>query len=1164
MLLERILWYNSAMLFRLNRVLRAIVCQHQILAVLAVVAVGTLVWLTPVSAGWAMNQVADLLASIAQIIIELVGKIFTVLIEILLAVVDYNDFINAPAVIKGWVLVRDVANMAFLIIFIAIAFATILGIEKYEYKQLLPKLLIMAVLVNFSRTICGIIIDAAQVVMMTFVNGFKDVAAGNLIRGFGITDMLTLRDLGETEGVTGTALAAASILAVAMLVIATVTVGIMVLMFVIRIIYLWILIVLSPFAFMLSAAPGFSGKFNEWWDKFARYVFIGPLLAFFLWLSFSIMSSVDPGQNLATQNKINFGSTTSAVGMAGRTSASITAVSRSDNLLSFGIAIALLMLALSTANSIGVAGGKLAGSAMAKIQSGGIKLGKIAGLGVLGGLPAIAGGTLLGTQKGRQALDWVNRWQALRGGFDLNLKRQWKGMKEGFAERKKREEMGISVKAFEKMKEGGLLAVAHAFLGGGRDAAEMYVQGAFNLKGFRNIWRTIVGGPGTVEKIQKKAADEKLQAEIAQKRYAMRDEALKKENLDEEGTKAFVEEHWQGRAKRNQEDDQTQNVDEKDKYLFNEDGKKVYLKAELKTKAVEVLGADSSTKDRESFVNKTVDELETDDPDIAEKKREYLNGKDGKGGWEERRAKSQLAQEVKAAREYKGSVKTPEGERHQKVLQEVQKLGQKFLQAEAEKKDQESQRLAKGGLSDAEKEEREKGLKNIVKELERIDRDIRRNDEMKLGLDVSALEDQKKELEDKRAQIAKEEKDADGKGTNIWKVKEVVNVVAEAEEKVVEAKKKEAAAKTKDEKNKATKEREEAENEHESLKKSLEEGGERKKMSIMAGLEKERLEMIGQALSLKPEEREAQRAQWEKEKEDFKTQASQHAVRANAAEQRARKYIPPRAFYAERNRRLLEDDEMKKITSKLDTELIADFKDAVADGNSVKAVALAKKLANDYNDNELWNAYGFDSTSLGMQKFIDAVLMGKKDIIKDSDGAVYRGPSLGMDDQTALSIENEISYINESRKHWETARTIKVENGQFKRMSDLEHTQATLAEIVKGDSSEMIRGLNRLAYGGERPRADGSGRDFILRPLGAGILSAFAPEFHFRFGRGEYNKNAILNLYQELKKLRELGLPPELLHETEGKGRKVVEEGGKSGPDIARNMFYRGKGIGIF
>lgn len=390
------------------------------------VAVGTLAWLSPAHAFDVMNTVAGLLASIAQILIELIGKIFTVLIEILLAVVQYNDFINAPAVVKGWVLVRDVANMAFLIIFIAIAFATILGIEKYEYKQLLPKLLIMAVLINFSRTICGIIIDAAQVVMITFVNGFKDVAAGNLIRGFGVTDMLTLRDLGEGEGVTGTALAAASILAVAMLVIATVTVGIMVLMFVVRIIYLWILIVLSPFAFMLSAAPGFSGKFNEWWDKFARYVFIGPLLAFFLWLSFSIMASVDPGQNLATQNKINFSSATSASGegMAGRTSAAITAVSRSDNLLSFGIAIALLLLALSTANSIGVAGGKLAGTAMAKIQSGGIKLGKLAGIGLAtGGLGLAA----YGAYKGAKGIKKVSDKTGLTS-FGLN----WADKKWGY------------------------------------------------------------------------------------------------------------------------------------------------------------------------------------------------------------------------------------------------------------------------------------------------------------------------------------------------------------------------------------------------------------------------------------------------------------------------------------------------------------------------------------------------------------------------------------------------------------------------------------------------------------------------------------------------------------------------------------------------------------
>ncbi|MDP1709506.1 MAG: hypothetical protein Q8L21_01315, partial [Candidatus Komeilibacteria bacterium] len=317
--------------------------------------IGIFGYLHPIHAGvtaWVGDQVlsvvAGVLSSVAQIFIELAGKIFTVEIEILLAIVQYSDFINAAAVVKAWVLIRDFSNMAFLIIFIAIAFATILGIEKYEYKQLLPKLLFMAVAINFSRTLCGLVLDAAQVVMMTFVNGFKEVAAGNLIRGFGLTDLTTLKDFSETsgeQGVNPSSIAVASILAVILLIISVMTVGALLVVFVVRIIYLWILIILSPLAFMLAAAPGMSGKFNEWWGKFVRYAMVGPILAFFLWLSFSIMASVAPGQNLASSNNINVGQTSVAgEGMAGRTSAAITEVSRSDNLLSFAIAIALLLM----------------------------------------------------------------------------------------------------------------------------------------------------------------------------------------------------------------------------------------------------------------------------------------------------------------------------------------------------------------------------------------------------------------------------------------------------------------------------------------------------------------------------------------------------------------------------------------------------------------------------------------------------------------------------------------------------------------------------------------------------------------------------------------------------------------------------------------------------
>ena len=77
-------------------------------------------------------------------------------------------------------------------------------------------------------------IDASQVVMITFVNGFKDVAAGNLVNGLGLSQMLSYREFAQDESITDTAVAVASILAVILLVIAVMVVGAVVLMFLIR------------------------------------------------------------------------------------------------------------------------------------------------------------------------------------------------------------------------------------------------------------------------------------------------------------------------------------------------------------------------------------------------------------------------------------------------------------------------------------------------------------------------------------------------------------------------------------------------------------------------------------------------------------------------------------------------------------------------------------------------------------------------------------------------------------------------------------------------------------------------------------------------------------------------------------------------------------------
>jgi len=101
----------------------------------------------------------------------LVGHISTLLVLLLESTAGYSSFINEPVVTYGWTIVRDLCNMFFILILLVIAFAAILRIESYQWKKTLPKLIIMAVLINFSKTLCGLAIDFAQVIMLTFLNG---------------------------------------------------------------------------------------------------------------------------------------------------------------------------------------------------------------------------------------------------------------------------------------------------------------------------------------------------------------------------------------------------------------------------------------------------------------------------------------------------------------------------------------------------------------------------------------------------------------------------------------------------------------------------------------------------------------------------------------------------------------------------------------------------------------------------------------------------------------------------------------------------------------------------------------------------------------------------------------------------------------------------------
>lgn len=332
-----------------------------------------LIFLVPniANAAWD-DAVASFVGAFVAVIIWILGKLLVGIIYLVIWVAQYNDFISSPAVAIGWTIVRDVCNMFFILILLIIAFATILNIEKYSWKHLLPKLLLMAVLINFSKLICGVIIDFAQVVMMTFVNGFRDIAGGNFGSMFGINGLLNIS--GDSGKVELLSIAGTYILAVLYVLVALVVITVILFVLVIRIVMLWILVTLSPLAYLLSSTPSTEKYASDWWKQFTNNVVAGPILAFFIWLSFATMQNntaeglFGKPPNQGTDSE--YYSTISTKAQEATPTVGLATAGTPEGMLKFIISIGLLVGGLMITKQIGGTVGDIAGKGIGAINKG--------------------------------------------------------------------------------------------------------------------------------------------------------------------------------------------------------------------------------------------------------------------------------------------------------------------------------------------------------------------------------------------------------------------------------------------------------------------------------------------------------------------------------------------------------------------------------------------------------------------------------------------------------------------------------------------------------------------------------------------------------------------------------------------------------------------------
>ncbi len=263
------------------------------------------------------SPITFIISLVASLLYILCGALSSIVAAILDVVIEYpwgdfwvtagsapGGYINVTSVVTGWRIVRDICNLFFAIILLIIALAAVLNLESYKWQDLLRKFILYAVLINFSKTICGFFTDAANVAMATFGGSIGGSWGGGVLAGLGAPALGNFFSSGgftDSAGVTGTAASlsyeatGAVIIAAFLQFSAFVILTVFVVMLIARIVLLWVLIVLSPLAYITRILDVTKRYSTQWWEMWGRYIILGPFMTFFLWLTLTMMNGAAVG-----------------------------------------------------------------------------------------------------------------------------------------------------------------------------------------------------------------------------------------------------------------------------------------------------------------------------------------------------------------------------------------------------------------------------------------------------------------------------------------------------------------------------------------------------------------------------------------------------------------------------------------------------------------------------------------------------------------------------------------------------------------------------------------------------------------------------------------------------------------------------------------------------
>lgn len=235
-------------------------------------------------------------------------------------------------VVEGWGLMRDFCNMFFIFVLLYVAFKTILGLAGGKTKEMIINVVIIGLLINFSLFATQVIIDASNILTRVFynantisittkdangkiipfsynkaegfplsevivskVNPVEIITSGKKIESIKIRGTMNNEDSGKStpEGLSSGTFIIVVLLATAINVVGIIAFLSSALIFITRVIGLWMAMILAPLAFFSYTVPALQDMkmvgWKKWWPETLKLAFLAPVFMFFMYLIIGFM-----------------------------------------------------------------------------------------------------------------------------------------------------------------------------------------------------------------------------------------------------------------------------------------------------------------------------------------------------------------------------------------------------------------------------------------------------------------------------------------------------------------------------------------------------------------------------------------------------------------------------------------------------------------------------------------------------------------------------------------------------------------------------------------------------------------------------------------------------------------------------------------------------------